>query len=287
MKRIVITAAFVVVAALLVSTQACQTDCKCSIDNTEHTDSVAPRSNSTLHVVIFGDSNTWIGGDNCDKPKGWNYWFKKFFAPASCKSYARSGATWTNTNVTKYNVDEVTGSLSNDNVIYNQVCRLKNAVKDGSQVKPDLILIGCGTNDVWFLNKRPQALNKTADQAFAYRDGFITSQKPNQLLTLAESVRYNCEMLMEAFPEAQIILLTPLQTTATSPDLIRQAGDIIEGCAHHLSINVIRQDYGTGIYAIQEKKGFKYTYDGTHTSEAGARRIGAYIARQVGTMINM
>ena len=96
-----------------------------------------------------------------------------------------------------------------------------------------------------------------------------------------------CEMLMEAFPEAQIILLTPLQTTAVSTDLVRQAGDIIEGCGHHLSLSVIRQDQGTGICAAQEKVAFRYTYDGTHTSEAGARRSGAYIARQVGTMLNM
>ena len=62
------------------------------IHNTKHID-----------VAILGDSNTWIGGDDCDKEKGWNKWFKDFFRPASCKSYARSGATWTNTEVTKAN----------------------------------------------------------------------------------------------------------------------------------------------------------------------------------------
>ena len=81
----------------------------------------------TLHVVLLGDSNTWIGGDDCDKERGWNTWFKQLFQPASCKSYARSGATWTNTKVTKRNPKENIGNLGNDNVIYNQVVRLIDA----------------------------------------------------------------------------------------------------------------------------------------------------------------
>ena len=61
-----------------------------------------------LDVIIFGDSNTWYGGDNCDKPRGWNKWFKDAFQPATIKSYARSGATWTNTTTTKRNTQENT-----------------------------------------------------------------------------------------------------------------------------------------------------------------------------------
>ncbi len=285
MRNYFITAILAVAFVLSACAQTENTDNAAQQGNAA--ESVAKQGNDSVNVVILGDSNTWIGGDDCDKPKGWNYWFRRFFAPATCKSYARSGATWTNTNVTKYNVEENIGRLGNDNVIYNQVCRLKNAVGSGSQVKPDLIIIGCGTNDAWFLSKRPKALDTTADQAFAYRGGLITSKKPSQVLSLAESVRYNCEILMEAFPEAQIILLAPLQTTATSPELIRKTAEIIEGCGSHLSLNVIRLDRDAGIYATQEKVAFRYTYDGTHTSEAGARRIGAYVARQVGTMLNM
>ena len=54
-------------------------------------------ANDSTHVAILGDSNTWLGGDQCDQPRGWNKWFKDYFAPASCRSYARSGATLTNT----------------------------------------------------------------------------------------------------------------------------------------------------------------------------------------------
>ena len=53
------------------------------------------QAQSVMHVVILGDSNTFIGGDQCDKPQGWNKWFKELANPLSCRSYARSGATWT------------------------------------------------------------------------------------------------------------------------------------------------------------------------------------------------
>ena len=28
------------------------------------------------HVVVLGDSNTWLGGDECDNEKGWTFHFK-------------------------------------------------------------------------------------------------------------------------------------------------------------------------------------------------------------------
>ena len=108
-----------------------------------------------LHVVILGDSNTWLGGDDCNKPQGWNKWFCDAFQPASCRSYARSGATWTNTPQTRRNTQENIGILGNDNVIYNQICRLEEAIFNGSQPTPQLILILAGTNDAWFLKSRP------------------------------------------------------------------------------------------------------------------------------------
>ena len=66
---------------------------------------------SAPHVVILGDSNTSIGGDMCDNPKGWNKWFAEQFDSKSCRSYARSGATWTHTKSTRRNPEQNTGRL--------------------------------------------------------------------------------------------------------------------------------------------------------------------------------
>ena len=224
------------------------------------------------HVVILGDSNTWIGGDHCDKPRGWNKWFKDAFQPTSIRSYAHSGATWTNTPKTQRNTQEITDILGNDNVIYNQVCRLEEAVDSGVQPKPQLILIMAGTNDAWFQKARPMVFSVTPEEAFAIDS--ITQRSASQVVSLAESVRYNCELLKAAYPEARIILLTPMQSTAAGTASITKAGDIIESCGNRMNLSVIRMD--------QEPV---YTTDGTHTTEVGAEHIGTFIAQQVATLL--
>lgn len=240
-----------------------------------------------INVVMLGDSNTWIGGDDCDNEKGWNKWFKDFFQPASCKSYARSGATWTNTSRTKQNIKEDIAVLGDDNVVYNQIMRLRQAVKDGIQVVPDLIIIAAGTNDAWFQNKRPLVFNDTAEDVFLSADNPITDMEVNKVTTLAKSVRYACELLMESFPDAQIVLLTPLQCTATKLEYIHKAGDIIEECGRRMSISVIRQDYQGCVNRTQELRARRFTSDGTHTNAEGARRNGLFIANQITALLQI
>ena len=234
---------------------------------------------NNLHVVILGDSNTYIGGDACDQPRGWNKWFKDAFAPATCCSYARSGATWTNTSTTKRNTEENIGILGNDNVVYNQIERLIDACQKGEQPVPDLIIIAAGTNDAWFVDKRPMALNGTVDEAFA-QEG-ITNLPVNEVLTLAASVRYGCELLKASFPESRIILLTPLQTTKADAKRISEIGDIMEDCAHRMSLDVIRMDQKGCIKVADKQSVRKYTTDGVHTNEAGAQFNGLLVAQRV------
>ena len=213
-----------------------------------------------LHVVILGDSNTWIGGDDCDKPKGWNKWFGE-------------------------NVVEDIAVLGNDNVIYNQIARLKRACDEGRQQKPDLIIIAAGTNDAWFVKQRPKVFAKTAAQAFADKKP-IRGRKPNEVLSLAESVRYGCELLMERFPEAQIILLTPLQAIQPTKANLDRASDIIEQCGRRMGLEVVRQDRECCVRRADEQKTKRYTTDGAHTSEEGARLNGTYLAKRISELLH-
>lgn len=242
-------------------------------------------AHSNINVAILGDSNTWIGGDDCDKGKGWNKWFKDIFRPASCKSYARSGATWTNTPQTKTNTEENIAVLGDDNVIYNQIVRLQEAVKKGLQPMPNLIIIAAGTNDAWFEDKRTLAFSQNADEVFSMDEKPITDRPVNTITSLAASVRYGCEMLMESFPNAQIILLTPLQCTAITLSQILRTGDIIEDCARHMSICVIRQDKTCCVSRTRELRTKRFTTDGTHTNAEGARRNGIFLAKKIASML--
>lgn len=127
---------------------------------------ISAANHSHLHVVLLGDSNTFIGGDDCDKDRGWSKWFKERFSPSTCKSYARSGATWTNCSKTKINTEEYSEKLTDNNVIFNQVLRLIQATKEGNEPQPDLIMIMAGTNDAWFKSSRTSIVFQNSTAGF-------------------------------------------------------------------------------------------------------------------------
>lgn len=238
-----------------------------------------------LHVVILGDSNTSIGGDDCTDSIGWTRWFAERFRPETCKSYARSGATWTNTSRTRYDIVENVEVLSDNNVIYNQMNRLFADCEQKVQVIPDVILIAAGTNDAWFSNERPGIFSRTVEQVyqspFPYGQGLAISS----VVSLAGSVRLVCDQLMAHFPDAQIVILTPMQTVKASFEKIRKVGNILEECAHRMSVPIIRQDFLTGVYPNRETRRKEMTSDGTHTSVKGAQRNGYLIANQLRSLL--
>lgn len=238
------------------------------------------------NIVMLGDSNTSIGGDDCDTPRGWNYWFCDRMESATCKSYARSGATWTNTPYTLYNIKENIGVLGNDNVMYNQVNRLVADWQAGKQRKPDMIIMAAGTNDAWFLNQRPHALDATAQEAFA-DTAALCSREACEVLTLAESMAYCHTMLRRCFPNAVIMVLTPMQTTATSMKRIARVGDLMELCAKKMGAHTIRLDKESCVRRDKELKHKTYTTDGTHTNESGARKNGEMIAEKVRKILDL
>ena len=232
-----------------------------------------------VHVVLLGDSNTWIGGEDCDQPRGWSKWFKDEFQPISCSSYARSGATWTNTERTTYNTEENVEVLSDNNVIYNQIRRLQKAVSSGEEENPDLIILMAGTNDMWFSNKRPGVFSQSVEQAFS--DTTTTPWPVNRVLSLAGSIRYGCEILRELFPQAQLVLMTPMHSTKVKEAVTEKTGDLMERCGERMGIHVIRLDKSGCVIRNQELKKPTQTSDGVHTNEAGAQCIGHFVAERI------
>ena len=233
------------------------------------------------HIVALGDSNTWLAGDSCTNPKGWITVLKEQLQPTSCRSYARSGATWTHTEQTKYNTKEYTSLLGDDNVIYNQVNRLRDACNDGSQHVPDLILILAGTNDMWFEAKRPKAFSRTAEEVCSDTTRLYPTLQPNEVLSMAEAIRYDYEMLREFCPATKIVLLTPMQATKVSREVVTRTGELIDQCGAMLQMPVIRLDE-VGINSEEEEHQKRYTSDGVHTNTEGAMLIGSYVVEKLG-----
>lgn len=222
------------------------------------------------NIVFLGDSITWLGGDDCSAPKGWTKWFVDIVKPASARSFARSGATWTHTSATHINITENTGRISDCNVISNQIERLKASVMSGETPMPDIIIIAAGTNDAWFPRHRPHALD----------DDTLTVQ------SLPGAINADLSVLKQAFPSAKIILLTPLQSTQIPAEKIAAAGALIETAARNNNVHCIRQDSVCPLNRIDESKAFTLTYDGTHTSQLGAQQNALALSKIINSIIN-
>lgn len=227
-------------------------------------------------IVFLGDSITNM---SIDQPtRGWVTYFLQKFSFAENVNYARSGATWSNTPNTVYDIVENTGSLSDDNVIYNQVNRLLNDINNGA-TQPDYIIIAAGTNDAWYPSARPDALADTAKTIFEdTATNYLNDVNINTCVSIAKAMRYVAEMIIHNLPNAQVIILTPLQSTAFTDERNNNISTVIRECANYMGWNVIEQSKECGISRLQEIRGYTKTYDGTHTSVDGAKFVGAVLA---------
>ena len=261
---------------------------------------------SGLNVVLLGDSITYHSGTTCDgfpyyENKGcfgWGKYFKEKAKPKTIYNYALGGARWCHLSDTGYtlNVDAATIN-SHSNVIYNQINRLIARHESGEQPTPDIIIIAAGTND-------PDSRSvEDVDSIFSdYLNCELSSpdntpyrcdvnQYPNQNVTSFRSVpdalRFDMELIMQKFPDAQVVLLTPFnRVRGTGIDnKATRIGDVIERCGMYLSVPVVRQDKEVGVCKMREVHELKFLSDGTHTSEYGAKAIGYYLASRIASML--
>lgn len=236
-------------------------------------------------VAILGDSNTWTGGDDCSGENAWTKTWVDLYGPASARSYARSGATWTNTATTKRNIVQDISVLGPDNTIYNQVERLGAAIADKSQAAPTLIIIMAGTNDAWFSKRRPGAFDTSAADALATpSDDELLLRAPSAVRSLAGAIRQNCLRLRMIAPRARIVLLSPLQSVQAPDNMIGAASDIIEEVGAGMGIPVIRLDRDFELSSAEEEKEHRLTRDGTHTSVAGAELLGRFLNDKISAL---
>lgn len=231
-------------------------------------------------IAILGDSITWLSMSS-NPDRGWVTYFRELLKFAEIRNYARSGATWSHTASTQYNITEDTTSISNDNVIYNQLNRLINDVDNNGVTAPDFIFILAGTNDAWYPSSRPDAVADTPASVMSDESVWLNVKSIGSLTSIPKAMRYVAEMIWNKFPDAQVVVTTPLQSTAFTTDRRESIADCIKGSAEYLSWAVIEQDKVCDISRIREHQGYYMTYDGTHTSEAGAKMVGEILASQL------
>lgn len=236
-------------------------------------DSIANASAPSF--ALLGDSMTWIGGDSCQNPTGWSYYLKESYPESDIMMFARSGSTWTNTSLTRRDPKGYSEMLDDGNVVFNQALRLIS-----SDYHPDIIIIYAGANDVWFEKERPDIHKK-----IEVPSGTLVNAEPGLYTSLESSIELSCRLLQESFPEAKILLVTPVEMTKTSVDKINRIGDVIEATGNRLGLTTLRADKKVNIRRnkeLGEKK--ESTTDGVHTNRSGAKKIADFIIPAINEM---
>ena len=227
------------------------------------------------NVVLFGDSitDTKVNGE----------WVKQIINYAkfnSLTNYGRGYCTFTFKNDTVKNTTDTSNSNVGNNVIWNQYNRMVEDINNRKIPSPDCIIILAGTNDA--------IQTKTIGDVNGVFNNSAQSTDVKTLTNLCASVRYVCELIMTNYPNAQIILATPLQmkdyNKTSQVILVRNA---IISCANKMGIKTIDQTYESGIYAYTENVRPKFLSDGVHLTAEGGKKVAQFLAREFYNKINI
>lgn len=99
--------------------------------------------------------------------------------------------------------------------------------------------------------------------------------------SLVGGIRYTVELLKTEFPNAKVVMTTPLYVTYSgwsNQHQVRHINAIIKECASYMSVPVIDLTYELNLNPLS---GEKYLIDGLHPTIAGARLIADFVARKL------
>ena len=225
-----------------------------------------------LNIVLFGDSITDLENNNITK---WVQPFRNLITCKSFKDYARGYCTWTFKSDTSYNITDSSNSNIGNNVIWNQLNKLKNDVNNGTVNTPNIIMILAGTNDA-LQSKALGDINTAFSSASQGTD--VT-----KLTTLAQSVRYVCDDIYNTYPNCKIIICTPLPIgTASDYPKSVEVRNMLISCANVLNLDIIDQTYKSGIVWYREaQSNIYYKGDGIHLNDLGGELIANFIYKEL------
>lgn len=213
---------------------------------------------------------------------------------------AVSGARAGDHPTTAINLSASPGTNSPDNVLSNQVRRAAQATTSSGQPitwthpvtsevfsvptsagvgtasfgVPDLIIIAISTNDTIY------------DQSFASVKDVALSTLPN--LQLVGGLRWAIENLMILYPNAQILISTPIQSRAIGTnvdrpfDVTKVKRDRVVEVANYYSLSVIDAFYESGINEKFEIQGNgRYLSDGLHPNDNGKAKMRDFLINEI------
>ena len=227
------------------------------------------RRDIDCEIVFFGDSIT---------DQRFSKWWKALPSMLSFKNktnYARSGATWSHTVSTPYNITDLDGMTSANNVIWNQFNRMMSDISEGSISAPDVVIILAGTNDY----SRPMGdVNSVFDWSVSYLNLEPTDER---LQTVAGAIRYVCELLVKSFPTIRIILATPILRRDDNGNTMLVRNTIVE-CAKRMSIGIIDQTLESGFSPFNLPN---LLIDGLHPNTDGGEVLARFLSGKIRSLL--
>ena len=220
-------------------------------------------------IVFFGDSIT---------DQRMSKWWKALPSILSFKNkvnYARSGATWSHIASTPYNITDLGGMTSANNVIWNQFNRMMSDISAGDISAPDVVIILAGTNDY----SRPMGdVNRVFDWSVSYSNLEPTDER---LQTVAGAIRYVCELLVKSFPTIRIILATPILRRDDNGNTMLVRNTIVE-CAKRMSIGIIDQTLESGFSPFNLPN---LLIDGLHPNTDGGEVLARFLSGKIRSLL--
>ena len=187
---------------------------------------------------------------------------------------SKSGARWSHQASTIYDITLGSGN----NVMWNQANLVIDSVTNLTQPKPNVWLIMAGRNDANF---------SVGDVDTIFDGSDILSQLPNTILEILEGVRYTCETILTEYPDAEIILVTPIQWYGVTNSLWNEQGDGIIEASRRLAVRSIDAGGECGIYNYFDTDLIhKYQLDGTHPNADGVDKLGNYMLYELKQRLN-
>lgn len=245
-------------------------------------DTLAKKTGAEKVINCSRAGATWAWRDSYE-----SYWASELLTKEIAPIVSQDGKTVNFEDNEEMENGNIPINNSNYTYINNEVAFMQRLIQEGYD-EPDVIIIACGINDTASYTEvySDELFEK---KFYTDRDSLDDSVKQ----TLGGGLRANLEALKDLYPNAIIIVSTPLQSAyAYLRPYIPNTCMWIEKMADYYSIPVIDAYSESGILAEFEKgwennsytgegtEG-KYLFDGLHPNSDGYQLLSDYFSRQI------
>tara|TARA_R110000772_G_scaffold56917_1_gene129266 strand:+ start:213 stop:2123 length:1911 start_codon:yes stop_codon:yes gene_type:complete len=220
----------------------------------------------------------WLGDSITDDD---NYYLNKLNEKLTFSTQyniANSGAKFSHTSATVYDITSTGGGGADWNVTWNQVNKMIDLVNNSSYLQPDLILLSAGTNDFYGTVGTPSTIY----------DGlsFTTlASGHSRLQSLAGGLRYTCDTILENYPNVQIVLIAPIQRGLVDNSVMFEIIDAMIESGGLGSMEVIDQGRKCGIYGYPEIASDIFLTDNLHPTPLGGQKMANFLLKALKNVI--